>query len=174
MCLLDASGVSAWRNYMSEIRTPTLCPCGSQLAYNDCCGRFIIQGHLPATAEQLMRSRYSAFVLGDEEYLLASWHPQTRPSNGLALEHAIEWLGLQVLHSENGRPADVAGHVEVIARYKINGRTGKLHENSRFENLHGRWLYVDGQQKESDVAMPSRNQPCPCGSGKKYKRCCAK
>ncbi len=90
-----------------------------------------------------MRSRYSAYVLGDETYLLATWHPDTRPATlDLATAPRPRWLGLQVMAH---RPLD-AEHatVEFVARYKINGRAHRLHETSRFEKLAGRWVYRDG------------------------------
>lgn len=90
-----------------------------------------------------MRSRYSAYVLGDEAYLLATWHPDTRPAAlDLAAEPQHRWIGLTV-KAHNQVDANHAT-VEFIARYKINGRAYRLHEISRFENLAGRWLYRDG------------------------------
>ena len=94
-----------------------------------------------------MRSRYSAFVLGLEEYLLATWHPDTRPA-GLELDAAPspQWLGLVV---KSYTPLDDShATVEFVARYKLNGRAFKLHETSRFERVGGRWLYVDGEVHE--------------------------
>jgi SEC-C motif-containing protein len=122
------------------------CPCGSGLAYETCCGRF--HGGEPAPdAESLMRSRYSAYVLGLEDYLRTTWHPHTRPGSlGLDATPRPQWLGLAVkLHT----PLD-ASHatVEFVARYKLNGRAFKLHETSRFQRMGGRWLYVDGEIRE--------------------------
>jgi SEC-C motif domain protein len=123
---------------------PTACPCGSATALADCCGR--LHGGAPAAdAEQLMRSRYSAYVLGDEAYLLATWHPRTRPAR-LQLEPAgrLNWLGLEV---RRHTPIDSAhAQVEFVARFRAGGgRATRLHETSRFERGDdGRWLYVDG------------------------------
>jgi SEC-C motif domain protein len=125
------------------------CPCGRQdsrgraLALAQCCGRFI--GRLdtcPAPdAQSLMRSRYSAFVLGDEAYLLATWLPRTRPPH-VAFEPAAKWLGLEV---RGARDLD-EGHAEVefIARLRVGGRAVRQHELSRFVREDGRWYYVDG------------------------------
>jgi SEC-C motif-containing protein len=122
------------------------CPCGSGHALEACCGRF--HGGEPAPdAERLMRSRYSAFVLGLDAYLLATWHPDTRPT-ALELETMppTQWQGLTV---KSHQPMD-ASHatVEFVARYKLNGRAYKLHEVSRFEQVNGRWFYVDGEIRE--------------------------
>jgi SEC-C motif-containing protein len=122
------------------------CPCGSGLAYAACCGRF--HGGAPAPdAESLMRSRYSAYVLGLQDYLQATWHPDTRPGSlGLDGTPHPQWLGLAV---KAYTPLD-ASHatVEFVARYKLNGRAFKLHETSRFDRVDGRWLYVDGEIRE--------------------------
>ena len=122
------------------------CPCGSGLAYETCCGRFH-GGELAPDAESLMRSRYSAYVLGLEDYLRTTWHPDTRPASlGLDATPRPQWLGLTVKSHTllDARHATV----EFVARYKLNGRAFKLHETSRFERLDGRWLYVDGEIRE--------------------------
>jgi len=115
------------------------CPCGSGAAYAACCGRW--HGGTPApTAEALMRSRYSAFVLELGEHLLATWHPSTRPAN-IGFEPGVKWLGLEVRrqHSDGDHAT-----VEFVARSKLGGRAVRLHENSRFVCEAGRWFYVDG------------------------------
>jgi SEC-C motif-containing protein len=95
------------------------------------------------TAEQLMRSRYSAYVVGDESYLLASWHPDTRPSR-VRLNPTQHWLGLSIRNTRGGGVKETVGTVEFVARYKIHGSGHRLHENSRFEKLDDRWYYRDG------------------------------
>jgi len=119
------------------------CPCGSGKAYAACCGP--AHGGLPAaTAEALMRSRYSAYVLGLEDYLLATWDPATRPEKlDLAGEPAPKWLGLEV---KRHQPLD-DDHalVEFVARYRVGGRGQRLHETSRFRREGGRWYYIDGE-----------------------------
>jgi len=120
------------------------CHCGLPPDYDGCCGR-LHQGEPAADAESLMRSRYSAFVLGNRAYLLASWHPHTRPAQ-LALDDPddVRWLGLSVKrHEITG--ADTA-IVEFIARYRAGGGSAvRLHEVSRFVRVEGRWLYLDGE-----------------------------
>lgn len=119
------------------------CPCGSGLQLADCCGLWHkglpVGVHAP-TPEALMRSRYSGYVLGLIEYLVATWHPSTAPGD-LELQ-PIKWLGLEVLHAEH--TADV-GVVEFVARCKVNGRAERMHELSRFVCEQGRWYYIDGQ-----------------------------
>lgn len=115
------------------------CPCGGA-SYANCCGRFIDGGNIPQTAEQLMRSRYSAYVLCKEAYLKATWHASTRPAEELAQE-GTKWLGLEV---RKHVPAGDEATVEFVARYKIGGRAHRLHEVSRFVREDGNWFYVDG------------------------------
>lgn len=91
-----------------------------------------------------MRSRYSAFVEGSEDYLLASWHPQTRPSR-VRLNPEQRWLGLSIKSTEEGMAGDTAGTVEFVARFKVDGKGHRLHEVSRFENIDGCWYYLDGE-----------------------------
>ena len=122
------------------------CPCGSGQAYAACCAAFLDNGALPDTAEQLMRSRYSAYVLMREDYLLRTWHESTRPAR-LDLQDAgpVKWLGLKILRREAGGVDDREAIVEFVARYQVNGRAERLHEVSRFVRDAGHWLYVDGQ-----------------------------
>ncbi len=119
------------------------CPCGSTKPYTACCARYIEDGEVAPTAEALMRSRYTAYTLLKEAYLLASWHPSTRPAElGLADEALTKWIGLDVKRHEQ-QDAEHA-IVEFVARYKVNGRAHRLQELSRFVKEAGRWFYVDG------------------------------
>ena len=126
------------------------CPCGSDKTYVTCCGPWhkgmsndvAAQAFAP-TPEALMRSRYSAYVLGLIDYLLVTWHPSTAPGD---LELApLKWMGLEVRHAQE---AGDAGVVEFIARFKVNGKAERIHETSRFVRVDGRWLYIDGEQHE--------------------------
>jgi SEC-C motif-containing protein len=111
--------------------------------YADCCGRMIEGGGLPATAETLMRSRYTAYALGNAPYLLSTWHASMRPvSLNLDEQPAPQWIGLKVLWHE--QPNDNQAVVAFVARYKINGRAFKLRETSRFVKEDGQWFYLDG------------------------------
>ncbi|WP_369114965.1 YchJ family metal-binding protein [Edwardsiella tarda] len=159
---------------MSPIAHTTPCPCGSTLTFAACCAPRL-DGSLPAsTPEQLMRSRYSAFVTHNADYLIASWHPDC----GMAAERAAicasfadtEWLGLRIIACSPGQN-EHEGYVEFIARFHTpsTNRNGAIHERSRFLNLHHTWYYVDGTRPEV-----GRNAPCPCASGNKYKKCCGR
>lgn len=122
------------------------CPCGTGQAYISCCGRYLERGEFPDTAERLMRSRYTAFTLDREDYLLATWHASTRPNElTLAAAPPSQWLGLKILQAELGRAEDHDGTVEFVVRYKVNGRAERLHEKSRFVREGGRWFYLDGK-----------------------------
>ncbi|OHC70278.1 MAG: hypothetical protein A3H93_16310 [Rhodocyclales bacterium RIFCSPLOWO2_02_FULL_63_24] len=117
------------------------CPCGRPLAYASCCGRYHAGSRAP-DAESLMRSRYSAYVLGLEDYLLATWHASTRPAAlNLAAEPQPKWLGLEV---KAWTQTDDAATVEFVARCKLGGRAQRLHEISRFVRENDYWYYVDG------------------------------
>jgi SEC-C motif domain protein len=123
------------------------CPCGRTAPYRRCCGAlhaaFEQNGALSAPdAEALMRSRYCAFVLDLTPYLLATWHPDTRPAYLEANERGLRWLGLEVKH--HAVQDSTHATVEFVARSKLGGRAHRLHEVSRFEKVDGAWLYRDG------------------------------
>ena len=119
-----------------------------------------------------MRSRYSAFVLGLGDYLVHSWHPDHL--GGLTadqLSHTdTRWDGLEILAARGG-PSDDTGMVEFKAWFKEEDERHCLHERSRFVRHQGRWVYADGEQDPAPLKT-GRNDPCPCGSGKKHKKCC--
>lgn len=148
--------------------TELACPCRSGEQYQHCCQA--LHDGLPAqTAEALMRSRYSAFVLGKIDYLLDTLAPELRQKTDREQLQATiaqtQWLGLQVLGSKLERDA---ASVEFVAWYQ-DTPLGQLHERSRFYKLDQRWLYLDGVILKP--IKPERNSPCFCGSGEKYKRC---
>lgn len=124
--------------------TGELCPCGSSKTYVECCGRYLDEQQIAATAEQLMRSRYTAYTLLREDYLLATWHESTRPvALNLADEAPTQWLGLKI---KSHRQQTGTAIVAFVARYKINGRAYRLQEISSFARGNdGRWFYVDGK-----------------------------
>lgn len=121
------------------------CPCSSGLPYDECCGPVHRGTRAAPTAEQLMRSRYSAYALGDVDHLLRTWHPSTRPAS-LQLDDDLRWEGLDVLARERGGPFDDDGTVEFVAhhRHRFEDGHGTQHEVSRFVRQGGRWLYLDG------------------------------
>ncbi len=121
----------------------TRCPCPSGLPYAECCGPLHDGTRAAATAEQLMRSRYSAFAVGDAAYLLRTWHASTRPG-ALDLDPGTTWLRLDVLAAAAGGVFDREGTVEFRAHYRDEAGRGSLHEHSRFVRETDGWRYVDG------------------------------
>ena len=115
------------------------CPCGRGLPYSECCGP-AHHGQSPATAEALMRSRYSAFALDEDDYVLSSWHPDTRPA-AVEPDAGLRWTGLDVLDTSGGGLFDAEGVVEFRAHYRDSGRPGEMHERSRFVRFDGQWVY---------------------------------
>lgn len=129
----------------AAVRTPrddTPCPCGSGETYGGCCGP-VHRGAAAPTAEALMRSRYTAFAIGDERHLLLTWHPRTRPREA-ALEPGLQWTRLEVVATQGGGAEEATGVVEFRAHWRAAGESGILHERSRFARVRGRWTYVDG------------------------------
>ena len=127
---------------MKSVSNP--CPCGSTQNFTTCCARYLDNNQPAPSAEALMRSRYAAYTLLREEYLLATWHISTRPSAlNLANDVATKWLSLEVKRHEQQDPDRAT--VEFVARYKVNGRAHRLYEISRFVREGGRWFYVDGE-----------------------------
>ncbi|GAA1640035.1 YchJ family protein [Georgenia ruanii] len=136
---------------MAHVRMPLAhdarCPCLSAERYGACCGRYhagLAGGPHAPTAEALMRSRYSAFAVGDAAYLLGTWHPTTRPPV-LELDDDLTWRRLDILRAAGG-PFDTDGVVEFVAHHRSSAGRGTLHEVSRFVREDGRWWYVDGDQ----------------------------
>ena len=157
------------------------CPCGSGHPYSRCCGRFIGGAETPPTAEALMRSRYSAYVGNAIDYLGDTLDPDHRDDwdrdATRRWSEGAEWLGLEIVSTDAGQPGDDQGWVEFVATFKEDDKVQRHHERSRFGWRDGRWYYVDGvvpkpQTKRHQGPKVGRNDPCPCGSGKKYKKCC--
>ncbi|MEU8637597.1 YchJ family metal-binding protein [Amycolatopsis sp. NPDC048633] len=123
---------------------PAPCPCGLAESYAACCGRFHEGGLTAPTAELLMRSRFSAFAVGDTAYLLRTWHPDTRPRR-LALDAGQEWTRLEILGRTGGGLLHTEGTVKFRAHYRHHGRDGFLEENSRFRRADGAWVYLDAE-----------------------------
>jgi SEC-C motif-containing protein len=159
----------------------TQCPCGQRRPLEDCCGRFIAGRESPTSAEELMRSRYTAFATHQIDYLIASHHPETRGEvvrdDVKRWSEGMTWRGLEILDIVDGQPGDDQGWVEFIARGSERGAERIHHERSLFRRHQGRWFFHTAEhpkQAPTQRAQPKvgRNEPCPCGSGKKHKKCC--
>jgi SEC-C motif-containing protein len=152
------------------------CPCDSRKIFEECCGPYLEGKATPETAEALMRSRYSAYVQKDHVYLLSTWHESSRPTEeSLDMPTDFNWTGLEILATEEGGSNDAKGTVEFVAHYHTPKISSTLHEKSRFLREEDQWFYVDGDTipaKPITSVKVGRNEPCPCGSGKKYKKCC--
>ena len=157
------------------------CPCGSGIAYSVCCEPLITGALTPETAEQLMRARYSAYVGVQMDFIFETTHPGHRKG----YDHAgtkkwaenSEWLGLEIVDTIRGGVEDVSGQVEFIARFSEKGEKFEHHENAHFMRESSRWFFTEGNMvrpKPITVSKIGRNDPCSCGSGVKYKKCCGK
>lgn len=158
------------------------CPCGSGKESVECCTP-IISGEKPApTAEALMRSRYSAYVFKELDYLKKSLAPEVLDghddSSVKEWAEKADWLGLEIHDTWAGGEDDDAGIVEFTAKYAMDGEELSHRERGEFKKIGEDWRYVDGNmvsgppvRKERKIG---RNEPCPCGSGKKYKKCCGR
>ncbi len=127
-------------------KNKNLCPCSSGHDYSQCCGRYIDAGEIPVTPEQLMRSRYTAYSLQNDAYILDSWHSSTRPVS-LSEENKlpVKWVELKVINSSVPAQNDTTATVEFVARFKVNGKAEQMHECSEFIKEAGRWFYLKGK-----------------------------
>lgn len=157
----------------------TLCPCGSGRGFDECCGPLLAGAPAP-TPEALMRSRYTAFVRGDVGYLESTLVPEAQEGFDRAetetWAEAAQWQRLEVRSAGVSSEDESQGTVEFVAHYRYRGQTYAHHELGSFRKHEGRWAYVDGlmnpKPTQRTVAKVGRNDPCPCGSGKKHKKCC--
>jgi SEC-C motif domain protein len=167
------------------------CPCGSDFPFTDCCGPLIRGTGFPDTAEDLMRSRYTAFSQKNWEYLVTTSHPEEKKEMAKIgpdlVEDEVVWNKLEIMGTRAGGSGDSEGQVDFAAHFTRDGAEETLRESSRFYKVNGRWVYsrkdstlppvsAPSQEKPKtfvrDEAKVGRNDPCPCGSGKKYKKCC--
>lgn len=151
------------------------CPCCSQKNYQECCGPFIENSILPNSPEELMRSRYTAFCRKNIDYIIKTMCGAAAENFDIlqtkkSCNH-IKWIKLNIISTK--LMADGAGFVEFVAHYIIDNKQYILHELSEFHFINKRWYYVDGKHlHNNNIEKIRRNDLCPCGSGKKYKRCC--
>lgn len=157
------------------------CPCGSGLDYGLCCGQYISGAKDAPTAEALMRSRYTAYVVHEIDYIMdtCTRSDKEREIDREATEkwsRDSQWMGLKILKTEKGKEEDSEGVVEFTATYSQKGLVDVHHEVAKFVKQAGFWMYDTGHVAPVTVVRDSpkvgRNDPCPCGSGKKYKKCC--
>jgi SEC-C motif-containing protein len=156
------------------------CPCGIDKSYETCCEPYLKKVALPLTASALMRSRYTAFVIKDMDYLYDTLEPSSRKSYNAesvrAWAEGATWNSFTILKQEEGEENDTEGLVEFEARYSIEGVDKLHHERASFVKKDKRWYFNEGELVRLDpirVNKIGRNEPCPCGSGKKYKKCCS-
>ncbi|EWY42189.1 hypothetical protein N825_20020 [Skermanella stibiiresistens SB22] len=153
------------------------CYCKSGRAFEECCGPFLAGTATPPTPEAVMRSRYSAFATANVDYLESSLLPETRGDfsrpDTEQWARSSEWTGLEVRSTSKGGEGDDEGFVEFVAHFTMDGKPHVHHETGRFARQDGRWFYVDGIMgpRPRVATKIGRNDPCPCGSGKKYKKC---
>jgi SEC-C motif-containing protein len=155
------------------------CYCGSLKPFSECCEPLLAGKERAMTAEALMRSRYTAFAVADMAYVERTTDPVRRSdfdrveSEKWAKES--EWRGLEILATTAGSETDTLGSVEFIATYKSKGFIQQHHESAQFRKIDSEWFFVDGktlQEPHRATSKVGRNDPCPCGSQKKYKKCC--
>ncbi len=152
------------------------CLCGSGVEYRQCCETFHSNEMSAPTAESLMRSRFTAFAMHNESYLLKTWDISKRPADIDFSKNAVDWLRLEIFNIKKGGVKDSKGIVEFKAFYMLDSEEYVMKELSRFKKLNNQWLYLDGTVKSitkvGQQASQGKNAPCSCGSGKKFKRCC--
>lgn len=153
------------------MKAEQVCVCKSGQKYQDCCQIFHNFKSKASTCEQLMRSRYSAFICQNEGYLLATYHPDFCKKRTIAslLEPSSAWVNLEIIAATTSGDT---GFVEFKAWYFKDEKLCCHHELSRFINNDEQWFYCDGEFYPIDLTKLKRNSPCPCGSAKKYKKCC--
>ncbi len=150
-----------------------LCACGSNKHYKDCCLNYLDSIQTAETAEQLMRSRYTAYTHKNINYILQTWHPDTRPHDlSLSDLNKTNWTQLYIINGTQEKKHNKTASVEFVAYYSENSVFKKLHELSQFIKTDNKWFYVDGKIVDNSNYQPGRNSPCYCGSDKKYKQCC--
>ena len=158
-----------------------LCPCGTGKDYSECCEPYISGRQNAPTAEALMRSRYSAYAVHAIDYIMETCDEDSKNQINYKetkdWSEKSQWLGLKILSTDKGGPLDTEGAVEFEAVYERDRLKDIHHEQARFIKKNDKWFYKDGNVVPKTVVRSGpkigRNDPCPCGSGKKYKHCCA-
>ena len=159
------------------------CHCGKGESFKTCCGPFLAREKKASSADELMRTRYSAFVEGDIDYIMDTHDPDTvgqidRDSTE-AWAKESDWISMEILDTERGEGEDNFGRVDFCATYKLKGSKVEHRESATFRQHNGVWMFTDGEQisgppVKREGPKVGRNDPCSCGSGKKFKKCCGK
>jgi len=158
------------------------CQCFSELKPEECCQPYLKGEMSPPTAASLMRSRYTAFATGNIDYIVETHHPDKRhevdQEEIKVWSENSEWEGLEIIETHKGTEKDSEGVVEFVAKYRIKGRLQTHHEVAEFQKVDGKWYFYDGQLQRTtyvrEAPKVGRNDPCTCGSGKKFKKCCGR
>lgn len=158
----------------------TQCPCGSTRTFGECCEPIITGAASAPTAEALMRARYSAYTMAHIDFIENTIHSSARTDfdreSARKWAEQSQWHGLEILNVTGGKEEDAEGTVEFIATYSQNDEKVEHHEIAAFRKDSGAWAFVDGRITHRpfrrDQPKIGRNDPCSCGSGKKYKKCC--
>ncbi len=157
-----------------------LCPCGSEKKFTQCCEPYLLKTKKAPTAEALMRSRYSAYVVQNIDYVVDTHHESTKKElvreDIEAWSEEAKWLGLKIIKTDAGTEKDEQGLVEFKCSYELDGKIQNHHEISEFVKENGTWFFREGRFITETFKRESpkigRNDPCSCGSGKKFKKCC--
>lgn len=164
---------------LNTINDTQVCPCGSQQEYKNCCQPIISKTVIAETAEQLMRSRFSAYCIKDAHYILSTYAVEKQIDNAFdeikEWAEQTQWLALNIITSSTEKLGSTEQYdfVEFAAEYRLGDEVWRMHERSRFIQESGEWRYLDGEIISHDcLKKVTRNSPCPCGSTRKYKRCC--
>ncbi len=157
------------------------CPCSSGKMYQDCCEPLLSGSRKAETAEELLRARYSAHVKLEMDFVKDTTHPDQvsryEPATAKSWAEKSEWDRLEVVDIEGGAPDDETANIEFVAHFRQKDKLKTHHELAHFKRYEGEWFFYDGQgvvpkQVVRQQPKVGRNEPCPCGSGKKYKKCC--
>ncbi len=159
------------------------CPCCSGLEFEACCGPLLRGEKSASTAEAMMRSRYTAYASGRIDYVRDTTHPKNRAEfeeeSAQKWSKDSDWVGLEIISTKDGVEGDTQGEVEFVATYVQDDEEVEHHEVAQFKREKDNWYFTDGKFVGPETYVREqpkvgRNEPCPCGSGKKYKKCCGR
>ena len=159
------------------------CPCGSKLEFDQCCEPFLLDTKKPGTATELMRTRYTAYAMGFVEFLYKTSSAKVKKEfdadSSRKWAESATWTGIEIINEVEGTAEDTKGTVEFTAHYTVNETDFNHHEKAYFAKTNGEWFFMDGkifgpEPERREEPKTGRNDPCICGSGKKYKKCCDK